>query len=733
MLKRKSFLRWGGILIILLMSFSLLYAQADIWSIRDGDWSDPGTWNLNRIPGLWDWVLVSAGDEVRLDRDVGPFPLFDQIDVDGLLYPEVQPDHVPPVVFGAGIRIQIGAEGRILGYDPANLRAQFPKSTGVSIPILLSAETVNNFGEIRGGNSFQGIWGQAWWASPPSMIVIGISGGQQPLPQTSNFNNTGTVAAGSGVMGENCSIMGGLVDIIVSDNVQNNGGTIRAGDGWADSTQIPPLLGQGGDVIMWSWSEPFFGVHIINGDGGQIIGGRDMGPTDSFRVDSNFTNFLWVVGGDGPGDNISFTGAGTRIDQFGMVFIRSYNPEPITTISLSALDPWSIYARRHYWCIDHALPEPANGAWMWIDYQPASWVDMTGNPAGDNVLVSEDSLPGGEPPFIRFEHMAEPANVLLDDGVTLNSICDPDPIFWGARQSETFSVGRLYPGLQDVSAMSEPYLVPGLGFPGDTAYVWVQFINVGERRDFHIQINDELGYDYWPYNVWVDSTDTPDTTFMVSFRIPYSDIVGTTNDVWITSATYPDGELADSMHWRVIVVPPVKVYPEGDFCGEPGNTDTLSVIVRNHSEFAENFDVYRSSESWYVYPGYHSVWIPGHDADTVEFYIEIPYGAQPGDSNWVAFRASIYGGRDDFWDSDTTMVSVSTIPAPFGLVITMSGVDIILAWNPVSGEPSYNVYESSDSPEGPWSPLATTSDTSYTHEGATGNTKLFYYVTTYSP
>ncbi len=725
MSNHKSFLQGCGILVILLMSFSSTSAQ-NIWSVGDGDWSNPNTWSLNRVPQWGDWILVSAGDTVRLDRDVGPFPLFDQIDVDGLLYPEVQVDHVPPIVLGIGSRIQINAEGRILGYDPANLEAQFPRSTGVSIPILLSAETVSNFGEIRGGNSFQGVWGQAWWASPPSTILIGTAG-----PQTRNFNNTGgTVIAGSGVMGENCSIMGGLVDIVVPDNIQNNGGTIRAGDGWADSTQIPPLLGPGGDVIMWSREEPFFGVHIINGDGGQIIGGRDMGPTDSFRVDSNFTNFLYVEGDDGLGDNISFSGAGTRIDQFGMVFIRSCNSEPITTISLSALDPWSIYARRNYWAIDHALPEPANGGCMWIDYQLASWVDMTGNPAGDNVLVSEDSLPGGEPAFIRFEHMAEPANVLLDNGVTLNSICDPDPIFWGARQTETFSVGRLCFGLPDISAMSEPYLVPGLGFPGDTAEIWMRFINVGERHDFRIQISDELGYNYSPYTVWVDSTDAPDTTFMVWFKIPYSDTVGTTNNIWVRSATYPGGDLADSINWKVVVVPPVKVYPEGDFCGEPGITDTISVIVRNHSEFGENFDVNRTSESWYVFPGYQSVWIPGHDKDTVEFHVEIPPGALPGDSNWVAFKASVSGGRDDFWDSDTTNVTVTSPPIPSGLVITSSGTDIILSWNPITGVPNYNIYESSVSPEGPWSFFDTTSDTTYTHYGVINSyEKLFYYVT----
>ncbi len=717
MLNRKSFLRSCGILVILLMSFSISSAQ-DIWSVGDGDWNNPNTWNLNRQPQWGEWVLINVEDSVRLDRfgNWGAGGFF-RIDVDGTLYPEVQPDAALCVVLQAQDRIQVNAGGRILGYDLANVRPA--NITGVSGPIALWANTVNNFGEIEGGNNFQDDWGNARWSSGPSAILIGSA-------QTMNFTNQGTITSGSGIMGENLTTIGGPIFICAENNVQNNaGGIIHAGDGYvSEPPPVPFSLGGGGIVVIWDDEEPDFGVFNINGDGGQIIGGCDDGPTTFCE---NFTNFLHVVGDDDPGANISFSGPGTRIDQFGFVHFLSLNLQPATSISLTMLDALSVQARRNY--CGAVTSGPANGGMIWIKYSLESFVDMQGNPNGTNVLVSENEDPVGEPASIHFEHVAEPANVLLDDGVDLTAICSPDPIFWGVRQIETFSVGYLCPGLPDIYATSEPYLVPGLGFPGDTAEIWMRFINVGERHDFRIQISEELGYNYSPHTVWVNSSYAPDTTFRIWFKIPYSDTVGTTNNIWIKSATYPEGELADSINWKVVVVPPVKVYPEDDFCGQPGSTDTLSVIIRNHSEFGENFDVYRTSESWYVYPGYQSIWIPSHSEDTVKFFIDIPPGAQSGDTNWVAFEASISGGRDDFWDSDTTMVTAILPPAPSGLVIIESHPDIILAWDPVPGTPNYEIYTAS-TPDGPWSPLDTTSDTTYTHSGVINSyEKLFYYVT----
>ena len=66
------------------------------------------------------------------------------------------------------------------------------------------------------------------------------------------------------------------------------------------------------------------------------------------------------------------------------------------------------------------------------------------------------------------------------------------------------------------------------------------------------------------------------------------------------------------------------------------------------------------------------------------------------------------------------------------VVITPSGSNIVLTWDPVEEAASYNVY-TSNSPEDPWSFLDATTDTSYTHVNAiTSNTKLFYQITTSS-
>ena len=132
--------------------------------------------------------------------------------------------------------------------------------------------------------------------------------------------------AGSAVMGENLSSPGGSVFISMPDTIRNNdGGLIRAGDGYISNPPPAPFsIGTGGDIIIqradpwwmwdefWWWWEPEFGVHVIDGDGGHLVGGCDDGP---LGICENFTNYLWMTRGNDPGDYIYFSGPGTRIDQ----------------------------------------------------------------------------------------------------------------------------------------------------------------------------------------------------------------------------------------------------------------------------------------------------------------------------------------------------------------------------------------------------------------------------------
>ncbi len=48
----------------LLFISNIIYSQHDIYSIADGNWNDPATWNLNRIPNATDTVLVNDDVDV---------------------------------------------------------------------------------------------------------------------------------------------------------------------------------------------------------------------------------------------------------------------------------------------------------------------------------------------------------------------------------------------------------------------------------------------------------------------------------------------------------------------------------------------------------------------------------------------------------------------------------------------------------------------------------------------
>ncbi|HHE38056.1 MAG TPA: hypothetical protein ENL20_05735 [Candidatus Cloacimonetes bacterium] len=667
-----------AIIIILTMSLSLLNAQ-NIISVQDGDWGDPDTWNLDRYPDTGDWVLIDQGNSVRLDLESAwdwLDDVYQRLDIEGTLYPEVLPDYFHRVRLRADDEIHIGLNGRLLGFDINNFRE--PDNTGVSVMLILEAETIDIEGEILGGNNFQSNWGAAIWSTIPTYIRIGNISNLQTLQ---DFLCSGTITAGSGVMGQNLLSRGGNIRFFVGNNFIN-AGTIQAGNGYA---QGEPFA-RGGDIIIRL-------PHNIDGNGGRILGGFDMGPDG--QTNTTCSNILWIGCPyfDNTNDIISFSGPGTQIDRFGLLTFRARNWEPITTIDLSNLDLQAIQTRKHYNRVVTDPTGPARGGSMRSCYRQESFVDLTGNPEGVNVLVSEEEDIGGVPAYIYFSRPELDANILLDPEVDLNEICEPDPIFLNQRQLDTLSMSCLYPGFPDISEMSEPYLIPGLGFPGEMAHIPIRFVNLGERYDFHIEISDELGYSFYPNDVWVYSYDDPDTTFTIDVQIPYSAPIGTTNNFQITSSTYPEGDYPDVINWKVVVVPPVKVYPEGDFYTEPGQTDTITVTVYNHSDNPENFNVYSYTEEWSVWPPSRSLYIYGHESGNVDFYFQAGAERQD-DSNWFAFKAE-YDSHPNYWDTDTTYVYLAGVEPPQNVMIGIVDDIVTISWDEVPGC-TYNVYSSSD-------------------------------------
>lgn len=57
--KREAYLR-----VMRRRRWKMANAAPTIYSVRDGDWNDPGTWNLNRVPRFGDRVLLRHGHRI---------------------------------------------------------------------------------------------------------------------------------------------------------------------------------------------------------------------------------------------------------------------------------------------------------------------------------------------------------------------------------------------------------------------------------------------------------------------------------------------------------------------------------------------------------------------------------------------------------------------------------------------------------------------------------------------
>ena len=80
-------------------------------------------------------------------------------------------------------------------------------------------------------------------------------------------------------------------------------------------------------------------------------------------------------------------------------------------------------------------------------------------------------------------------------------------------------------------------------------------------------------------------------------------------------------------------------------------------------------------------------------------------------------------------DSSDVSVSNTQLPAPENLTISVSGNDVILSWDTVSGASSYHIYRSQNPYDFNSADEFTSTTNSYTDSGAATNQKYFYQVT----
>jgi hypothetical protein len=166
---------------------------ATICSVRSGHWSNPRTWNPNRIPAAGDTVMVASGHTLNGSHQVAMTDLCN---------------------YGT------------LRYD------------GGEMFTIRATGWISNYGQIVGGHGVAG-----------SGDVCGRQGTGLTLYGTPILNE-GTIQAGDGGSGATCGGPGGSTMIFGTDTT--NSGTICAGQG-GDVTGTAPggLGGAGGHTHIW--------------------------------------------------------------------------------------------------------------------------------------------------------------------------------------------------------------------------------------------------------------------------------------------------------------------------------------------------------------------------------------------------------------------------------------------------------------------------------------------------
>jgi len=94
-------------------------------------------------------------------------------------------------------------------------------------------------------------------------------------------------------------------------------------------------------------------------------------------------------------------------------------------------------------------------------------------------------------------------------------------------------------------------------------------------------------------------------------------------------------------------------------------------------------------------------------------------------SLWQAATTAWTGSAGDYGTPGAN--NLGMLDTPQNVLITVSGTDVVLSWDPVSGATIYHIYRGT-APDS-FTLLTDTVAISYTDSGAGSVTKYFYYVT----
>ncbi len=184
---------------------------ATIWSVNDGDWLDPATWNLDRTPVSTDVVAIQPQHTVDAPESIAVESLINQGTMQGSGYTALV---IAASDYISNTGVIRASAGQATSSHPACDATV--GTTGHNIT-LLAASLLNN-GRIQADNGPNG------WPGGGVTLV--------PSPNTSVWNGPlGAICAGRGGEGNAGNSGGDGGTVLLGGSPVTNKGVIRAGDG----------------------------------------------------------------------------------------------------------------------------------------------------------------------------------------------------------------------------------------------------------------------------------------------------------------------------------------------------------------------------------------------------------------------------------------------------------------------------------------------------------------------
>jgi len=537
---------------------------ATIQSVRNGDWADPNTWDLGRVPNRNDVVLIRTGHTVvgrekaiikslcnygvlRSRQNRSLEIIYDQFILNG---GTIEGRNGGRNHAGSSIKLSGGAYTGGSVTNNGTIRAgdggigDFSGDQGGSVSIW--GGKIVNAGTIQAGAGADGpgrggpggavnLWGGSIENKATGTIDGGPGGdggryggdGGSVKMKGRPVDNKGKIRGGKGGGGDKYGGRGGAVRILARDMTNTVTGEIRGGKGGNVLGTGSGRAGDGGTVIVWGkWGTFLLGFlrntgKIFGGEGGDgnpaATSPQKGGKGGKVKLISDPSTF--VGGGQqGGGNGGQGTGGGANGARGRLIV------EP-STISLAGDETEAsgsdvLIFGGDDWILD--LSHLSAGAVVATDnitiaVGTGGVVDLREN--------SSQVLQAGGRVFIASDEILLDAGVGLADVAGDNAVTGPSQILYDCSLFD--------PG-------------PTVGQPGATVPVSLTFTNNGPVADtYTLSVSDAEGWDMsgLPSSVTVEGLDIRDLVLDVT--VPSDAVAADSNVVTVTATSHADANLVE--------------------------------------------------------------------------------------------------------------------------------------------------------------------------------------------